>query len=80
MPDAYIEKIPPQNLEAEMAVLGSMLIDEDAISVAAESLDKDLFYKDTHRKVFEAIIGLYSSNKAVDRITLTDELKRKGNL
>ncbi len=80
MPDTSFEKIPPQNLEAEMAVLGSMLIDEEAISVAAESLDRDLFYKDSHRKVFEAIIGLYNSSKAVDLITLTDELKRKGNL
>lgn len=80
MPDTSFEKIPPQNLEAEMAVLGSMLIDEEAISVAAESLDRDLFYKDSHRKVFEAIIGLYNANKPVDLITLTDELKRKGNL
>lgn len=59
-----------------MAVLGSMLIDEDAISVAAELLDSDAFYKDTHRKIFEAIVSLYSQNKAVDLITLTDELKR----
>jgi replicative DNA helicase len=80
MPESSIEKLPPQNLEAEMAVLGSMLIDEEAISVAAESLVHDLFYKDTHRKIFEAIIGLYNSNKPVDLITLTDELKRKGNL
>ncbi len=80
MPDTSFEKVPPQNLEAEMAVLGSMLIDEEAISVAAESLDRDLFYKDTHRKIFEAIIGLYNASKPVDLITLTDELKRKGNL
>jgi replicative DNA helicase len=80
MPETSIEKLPPQNLEAEMAVLGSMLIDEDAISVAAESLDRDLFYKDSHKKIFEAIISLYGSNKAVDLITITDELKRKSTL
>lgn len=72
-----LEKLPPQNLEAEMAVLGSMLIDDDAISVAAERLDKDAFYKDTHQRIFEAILELYNANKAVDLITLTDELKRK---
>lgn len=77
MPKAILEKLPPQNLEAEMAVLGSMLIDDDAISVAAERLDRDAFYKDTHQSIFEAILELYNANKAVDLITLTDELKRK---
>ncbi len=71
-----LDKLPPQNLEAEMAVLGSMLMDEDAISVATELLDKSSFYKDSHKKIFEAIASLYSANKAVDIITLTDELKR----
>lgn len=77
MPNAILDKLPPQNIEAEMAVLGSMLIDEDAISVATERLDKDAFYKDTHQRIFEAILELYNANKAVDLITLTDELKRK---
>ncbi len=82
MPDITvdIEKVPPQNLDAEMAVLGSMLLDEDAISIAAELLDKDSFYKDNHKKIFEAILNLYNANKAVDLITLTDELKRNGTL
>jgi len=80
MADITLEKVPPQNLEAEMAVLGSMLMDEDAISVATESLDKDSFYKDTHKKIFEAIRDLYSANKAVDIITLTNELKRNETL
>jgi replicative DNA helicase len=80
MADAILEKVPPQNIEAEMAVLGSLLIDEDAISVAVEFLNKDSFYKDSHKKIFEAILDLYNANKAVDLITLTDELKRKGIL
>jgi replicative DNA helicase len=77
---SILERLPPQNLEAEMAVLGSMLLDEDAVSIAIESLDSAYFYKDTHQRVFEAIVGLYSNNKAVDLITLTDELRRKGLL
>jgi len=75
-----LDKIPPQNLEAEMAVLGSMLLDEDAISVASELLDKNSFYKDTHQKIFEAVLGLYNANKAVDLITLREVLKRDGIL
>ncbi|MDP3731858.1 MAG: replicative DNA helicase [Candidatus Omnitrophota bacterium] len=80
MSDLTLEKLPPQNLEAEMAVLGSMLMDEDAISAATESLDKDSFYKNTHKKIFEAMRDLYNANKAVDIITLTDELKRNDAL
>jgi replicative DNA helicase len=75
-----LDKVPPQNLEAEMAVLGSMLIDEDAVSLAVESLSRNSFYKDIHQKIFEAIANLYNADKAVDIITLTDELKRSGIL
>jgi replicative DNA helicase len=80
MADIALDKIPPQNLEAEMAVLGSMLLDEDAISVACELLDIGSFYKDSHKKIFEAMLDLYNANKAVDLITLTDGLKKNGLL
>ena len=80
MAEISLDKLPPQNIEAEMAVLGSLLIDEEAIAVAIESLTKDSFYKDIHKKIFEAVLDLYSANKAIDLITLTDELKRKGIL
>ena len=80
MADYPTDKLPPQNLEAEMAVLGSMLIDEDAITAAIEFLDKKSFYQDSHQKVFEAIFDLFNANKAVDLITLTNELKRRGIL
>jgi replicative DNA helicase len=78
--ETALDKIPPQSLEAEMAVLGSMLLEEDAISIACETLSADYFYKDAHRKIFEAISNLYTLNKAVDLITLADELKRTGML
>jgi len=74
--ELILDKIPPQNLEAEMAVLGSILIDENAVSSAAENLTSDSFYKNAHRKIFEAMLNLYTANKAVDLITLTDELKK----
>ena len=80
MAEIALEKLAPQNLEAEMAVLGAMLMDEDAIGVAIESLNKDYFYKESHRQIFEAILDLYNANKAVDLITLADALKIKGIL
>ena len=75
-----LEKVPPQNLDAEMAVLGSMLIDDEAIPVAAEALTTNSFYKHSHRKIFEAILSIYNNNKPVDLITVSDELKRMGSL
>ncbi|MCD6081119.1 MAG: replicative DNA helicase, partial [Candidatus Omnitrophica bacterium] len=48
-----MEQIPPQNIEAEIAVLGSMLISEDAIAQTIETLAPNYFYKDVHRKIFE---------------------------
>ncbi|MCM8792130.1 MAG: replicative DNA helicase [Candidatus Omnitrophica bacterium] len=80
MEDIHLEKIPPQNIEAEMAVLGSMLMDENAIVYAMEILNRDCFYKDNHKKIFEVIINLYNANKAVDIITVSDELRKLGIL
>ncbi|MCK9430378.1 MAG: replicative DNA helicase [Candidatus Omnitrophica bacterium] len=78
--DAILDKLPPQNLDAEMAVLGSMLLDEEAVSCAVEKLDAGCFYKDTHRKIFQTISDLYNANKAVDLITLADALKKDNSL
>ncbi len=69
-------KLPPQNLEAEMAVLGSMMLDEKAIDIVIELLDQNAFYNDSHRKTFEVICNLFNTNKAVDLVTVSDELKR----
>jgi len=78
--ELILDKLPPQNLDAEMAVLGSMLLDEEAVSVAVEKLDAGCFYKDTHRKIFQTISDLYNANKAVDLITLADALKKDNSL
>jgi replicative DNA helicase len=75
-----IEKIPPQNIEAEIAILGSMLIEEEAIAKAIEIIDEDVFYKEAHRTIYKTIIELFSKNSAVDIVTLVDELKKKGEL
>ncbi len=74
------DRLPPQNLEAEIAVLGSMMISEDAIAAALEMLDEDCFYHDAHRKIFRAVISLFNKNRPVDMLILTDELKNEGVL
>lgn len=68
-------KVPPQNTEAEKCVLGSMLIDDEAIGFAIEILDESWFYEEVHRTIFKAIIELYNDRKNVDLITLSDKLK-----
>jgi len=78
--DLNFEKMPPQNLEAEMAVLGSMLIEETAISHAIEMLASTSFYNESNRRIFESMIKLYSDNKAIDMVTLIEELKKTGDL
>lgn len=73
-------KLPPQNLEAERAVLGGMLIDNEAIHRVAELLEPADFYRDAHRKVYEAILQLYQSNEPSDLLTATETLKKMGQL
>ncbi|MBN1794980.1 MAG: replicative DNA helicase [Candidatus Omnitrophica bacterium] len=75
--DVTLEKLPPQNLEAEMALLGSMLIEEEAIAQALEIIDGNAFYKDNHTVIFNAVVELYSKNSAIDLVTLIDHLKKK---
>lgn len=71
------DRIPPQSLDAEQSVLGSMIIEKEAIFAAAELLvDKD-FYRTAHQKIFEAIIGLSEKGEPVDLVTLSDELQRR---
>jgi replicative DNA helicase len=71
-------KMPPQNIEAEQSVLGSLLIDKDAIVKIAESLKPDHFYRDQHAEIFNAILALYEKRLPADVVTLTDELKARG--
>ena len=78
--DITLEKVPPQNIEAETAVLGSMLIEEEAIGTAIEILDSSFFYKDSHKSIFSAICELFNADKGVDLVTLVEALNKKGIL
>jgi replicative DNA helicase len=73
-------KLPPQNVEAEQSVLGGMLLQNDAINRVVEILRPDDFYREAHRKIYQAIIDLYQSNEPADLVTVTNVLKKKGVL
>jgi replicative DNA helicase len=75
-----LDRVPPQNVEAEQSVLGAMLIEREAISRVAEFLQKEDFYREAHRLIYDAIIQLYNKNEAVDLITITEQLKKEDKL
>jgi len=70
-------KIPPQNVDAEMSLIGAVLIDEEVLADITEHVKPKDFYDKRHGIIFDAIMRLYEKNKPVDLLTLTDELKRK---
>ncbi|MBI5699914.1 replicative DNA helicase [Candidatus Saganbacteria bacterium] len=74
------ERIPPQNLAAEQSVIGSLLIDKNAIVKAIEILRPDSFYRDAHRFIFEAILELFDRGEPVDLVTVTEVLRKGGKL
>ncbi len=74
------DKIPPQNIEAEQSVLGAILLDNDALHEAVELLQPDDFYRDSHRKIYQAMTELYTRNEPVDLITLNNYLKGRDAL
>lgn len=76
-PPAPIPAVPPSNLDAEKAVLGSMILDPQAIEVVAAILKPPAFYSDRHRLVFEVILDLHERNINVDFTTVIDELTRR---
>lgn len=78
--DVNLEKVPPQNLEAEMSVLGSMIMEEEAIAQAIELLEEKSFYHKAHGKIFSTILDLYDKGKAVDLVTLNDQLRKQEDL
>ncbi len=75
-----VDRVPPQNEDAEQSVLGSMLLDREAIVVAADILQGEDFYRESHEQIFEAILALYDRGEAVDLVTVTDKLEREGAL
>ena len=73
-----IGKIPPNDIEAEQAVLGSMLTDRDATVAATQVLKEDDFYREDHKLIYRAILNLYNRAEPIDIITLKSELTSMG--
>src|SRR5512140_554590 len=78
--EASLQKLPPQNIEAEQMVLGAVLIENDSINKVIETLTPDDFYKDTHRRIFSVMLDMFESGEAIDLVTLTDALRGKVGL
>ncbi|NOR50204.1 MAG: replicative DNA helicase [Desulfuromonadales bacterium] len=80
VPDRVEHRLPPQNLEAEMSVLGGVLLENEALNRALEVLRPEDFYRESHRKIFTALIVLSDRNEPADLVTLTAVLKEQGTL
>ncbi|NOT33789.1 MAG: replicative DNA helicase [Candidatus Eisenbacteria bacterium] len=72
--------VPPQSLDAERAVLSACLLGAEAIGRAVEKIDSSVFYRPAHQKIFDACISLYNRNERADLITVTEELRMRGEL
>jgi replicative DNA helicase len=72
--------IPPQALEAERAVLAALLLDPEAVARAVELIEPRVFYRAAHQKIFEAMLALFGRNEKIDLVTLSEELRKRGEL
>ncbi len=73
--EVSLQKLPPQNLEAEQMVLGAILIENDAMNKVVDVLSPDDFYKDSHRRIFQVMIDMLEKGEAIDLVTLPDALR-----
>ena len=78
--DTTLEKPLPSNLDAERSVLGAILLDNNALNAAIENLRPEDFFLDQHRRVFTQMVALGETQQAIDLVTLTEELHRRGDL
>ena len=75
-----IGRIPPHSVESEQSILGSILLDKDAIITVTETIQPEDFYKEAHKIIYECMLKLNSKNEPIDLITLTEELKKQESL
>lgn len=76
----FANRVPPNSIDAEVAVLGAMMLSSHAISKASEILERDSFYIEKHKLIFDSILNLSKKNISVDILTLTEDLKSNGSL
>ena len=75
-----VDRLPPQNTDAERSLLGSLLIDAEAITRIAGTIGPDDFYRQAHRSIYEAITTISTRDEKADYVTLCDQLVRAGTL
>ena len=75
-----LDRIPPQNLEAEQSTLGSMMIDRGALEKGIDILQPEDFYREAHQTIFDALISLAERDEPVDIVTVQEELRTRGRL
>ncbi|MCK1994700.1 replicative DNA helicase [Peribacillus muralis] len=80
MIEQFQDRIPPQNVEAEQAVLGAIFLEPSSLTVTSEVLIPEDFYRSSHQKIFNVMLNLNDEGKAVDLITVTEELAATKNL
>ena len=73
-------KVPPQAVDLEEAVIGALMVEKDAIVSIIDVLKPDSFYKETHQKIFQAILDLSTRLEPIDILTVTQELRRNDKL
>jgi len=78
-PGAFTDRSPPYSPEAEMAVLGGMLIDQDALVRAVEVVDDSMFHREAHRRLFRALVRIWQQGDVIDEVTVSNELKKAGD-
>ena len=79
MPDDQFDRVPPQDIDAEMSVLGSMMLTTEAANVVSEMLRGQDFYQPSHETIFDTIVELNGRAEPADAITVAGELKRAGD-
>ena len=77
---AGFSKLPPHNLDAEMCVLASMMLDKECVGQVVELIDRDAFFSADHQIIFDVLLQLYEHNKPIDAVIVRDELLRRGQL
>lgn len=80
MNELLLDRTPPQNIEAEQAVLGAIFLEPESLLVASEILTPEDFYRVSHQKIFACMLSLNEEGKAVDIVTVTDELQAENQL
>ncbi|MBT3816713.1 MAG: replicative DNA helicase, partial [Candidatus Magasanikbacteria bacterium] len=70
-------RVPPQNIEAEMSLLGAILLDKEAMFKIVDLMEAEYFYKNSHKRIYETMLELYAKSEPIDVLTLSNRLREK---